>query len=142
MSLSRRALLARLPLGLTLGRLLTACADPEQTGDPLDGWVAVSLADHPQLLTVGGSAQITRPADLIDVHLIHAQQGRYIAAWRICTHGACYLDWDAPGAQLVCPCHGSTFALDGSPTHGPATIPLRVLRTTQRGDLLYIEPPG
>lgn len=24
------------------------------------------------------------------------------------------------GTSLVCPCHGSAFALDGSVTHGPA----------------------
>jgi nitrite reductase/ring-hydroxylating ferredoxin subunit len=141
MNLSRRALLASVPVGAALGRLLTACVEEERGALDLSGWIVVSISDHPQLDMPGGAAQITRTSELLDVHLIHAARGVYVAAWRICTHGACYLDWQPEREQLACPCHGSTFALDGAPTRGPATAPLRILRAVREADTIYIEPP-
>lgn len=139
---TRRELLAGLPIGLVFGRVLVACAEGVDEGQvSVEGWVEIALEDHPQLGAVGGAAQITRPDKLLDVWVIHAAPGEYLAAWRICTHGACYLEWRAASAHLECPCHGSTFGLDGAPTRGPATRPLRVLRVIRRDGRLYIERP-
>jgi nitrite reductase/ring-hydroxylating ferredoxin subunit len=41
-----------------------------------------------------------------------------------CSHRGCLLhDGKLQGDTIVCPCHGSTFALDGSVLKGPATSP-------------------
>lgn len=40
-----------------------------------------------------------------------------------CTHLGCKID-KAKNGQVICPCHGSTFNLDGNATKGPAIRPL------------------
>jgi cytochrome b6-f complex iron-sulfur subunit len=45
----------------------------------------------------------------------------------ICTHQGCRLTLGAPAARLVCPCHGATFALDGSVLSHHFTAPLAPL---------------
>ena len=43
-----------------------------------------------------------------------------------CTHLGCTIH-RAENGQLLCPCHGSTFDLEGNPTKGPAIKPLEQL---------------
>lgn len=43
-----------------------------------------------------------------------------------CTHLGCRID-KAVDNKLVCPCHGSEFALDGKATKGPANKSLKEL---------------
>lgn len=43
-----------------------------------------------------------------------------------CTHLGCYID-KLENEQLVCPCHGSRYNLDGNPILGPAVNSLREL---------------
>jgi nitrite reductase/ring-hydroxylating ferredoxin subunit len=41
-----------------------------------------------------------------------------------CSHRGCSLhEGDFDGRTITCPCHGSTFKLDGSVVKGPATFP-------------------
>jgi menaquinol-cytochrome c reductase iron-sulfur subunit len=41
-----------------------------------------------------------------------------------CTHLGCAYHWDESSRNFLCPCHTSTFALDGTVTAGPAPRPL------------------
>ena len=41
-----------------------------------------------------------------------------------CTHLGCAYHWDMRKSEFLCPCHASTFALDGKVTGGPAPRPL------------------
>jgi len=43
-----------------------------------------------------------------------------------CTHLGCRINKEHEG-QLQCPCHGSTFDLEGNATKGPAINPLKQL---------------
>jgi Rieske Fe-S protein len=43
-----------------------------------------------------------------------------------CTHLGCQIH-HAENGKLLCPCHGSTFNLEGIPTKGPAIKPLEEL---------------
>ena len=43
-----------------------------------------------------------------------------------CTHLGCTIH-HAENGQLLCPCHGSSFDLEGNPTKGPAIKPLEKL---------------
>ena len=43
-----------------------------------------------------------------------------------CTHLGCKID-KSKNDQLLCPCHGSTFDLNGNATKGPAVEPLKEL---------------
>lgn len=54
-----------------------------------------------------------------------------------CTHQGCAVR--VASNQLRCPCHGSTFALDGAVQNGPAQRPLRRLHLRFDGDNLLID---
>ena len=70
---------------------------------PVGGAVSASLDGQPILLT-------------------QAKAGTIVGLSAICTHQGCTV---LPhGGQLVCPCHGSVFGLDGSNVSGPAPSPL------------------
>lgn len=58
--------------------------------------------------------------------VIHHNAGLNVYSSR-CTHLGCRINL-AEGNELVCPCHGSRFNLDGSVVHGPATRYLQPLR--------------
>ncbi len=68
--------------------------------------------------------------------------GRAVAVFRdaegvfavstVCTHLGCIVKRD--GAGFACPCHGSTFALDGTVTKGPAPKPLPWLAVAKAPD--------
>jgi nitrite reductase/ring-hydroxylating ferredoxin subunit/uncharacterized membrane protein len=63
-------------------------------------------------------------AESLAVVLIRSGQTLHALADR-CSHRGCALhEGELNGDQtLTCPCHGSTFRLDGSIVHGPATSP-------------------
>ena len=51
--------------------------------------------------------------------------GELRALSAICPHDGCLVS-EVVDSSIVCPCHGSRFALDGTVTRGPATSPLGV----------------
>jgi nitrite reductase/ring-hydroxylating ferredoxin subunit/uncharacterized membrane protein len=62
-------------------------------------------------------------ADDVAVLLVRAD-GEIHALADTCTHRGCALhEGELDGDTVVCPCHGSTFRLDGSIVQGPATAP-------------------
>ena len=58
----------------------------------------------------------------------------------ICTHLECVVNVE--GTRIRCPCHGSTFDLEGGVLQGPATRPLRRFpaRVTPDGELVIPYP--
>jgi Rieske Fe-S protein len=118
-----------------------------QATEPPPDWVAVRLDEHPELYEVGGSAKIDRPERFLKVHVVHVRDGCFVAAGRICTHGACELDVhevtvDRDADTLfTCPCHGSRFGPDGRVKLGPATEPIGTFEIRRTEDTLWIQPP-
>ena|SRR5579864_9224277 len=55
-----------------------------------------------------------------------------------CTHLACAYHWDDGKHEFVCPCHASTFSIDGKVTGGPAPRPLDRYATRIAGTQLLI----
>jgi menaquinol-cytochrome c reductase iron-sulfur subunit len=49
---------------------------------------------------------------------------RIVAYGPQCTHLGCAYHWNERNREFLCPCHTSTFALDGTVTSGPAPRPL------------------
>ena len=117
-----------------------ACDPP--VPDPADpAWVEVPLADVPELAAVGGQALLSRPDALLEVVLAQPTAGCYLAIWRICTHGACEVAWEAEAREVVCPCHGSRFGEDGQVLEGPATVPLATFPIALLGESLWVYRP-
>ncbi len=70
--------------------------------------------------------------------LLRDGRGDVLALDRRCTHLGCLVSPSADGRLLRCPCHGSEFDRSGGVRRGPATRPLRRLRTSldSRGELV------
>jgi cytochrome b6-f complex iron-sulfur subunit len=56
--------------------------------------------------------------------IVRTDETTFVALSAICTHAGCTVRYAAGSRDVVCPCHGSTFELDGSVTNGPAQSPL------------------
>jgi nitrite reductase/ring-hydroxylating ferredoxin subunit/uncharacterized membrane protein len=75
---------------------------------------------------------VSAKANGVDVFLVR-QNGQVHAMLNRCTHRGCGLsDGQFDGETITCPCHGSTFALDGSLVKGPATAPQTSLEARVR----------
>ena len=116
-SLDRRTMLRGAAVGGVALPLLAACGGGgEETtsgGEGSGGGSAtVAAADVP----VGGGT-ILKDQEVV---VTQPKKGDYKAFTAICTHQGCTVT-KVEGGQIVCPCHGSYFAVaDGSVTDGPA----------------------
>jgi glycine/D-amino acid oxidase-like deaminating enzyme/nitrite reductase/ring-hydroxylating ferredoxin subunit len=61
---------------------------------------------------------------LSKVAAFRADNGRVHRVSAACTHVGCHLHWNSLERCWDCPCHGSHFAIDGTPLNGPAVAPL------------------
>jgi menaquinol-cytochrome c reductase iron-sulfur subunit len=57
-----------------------------------------------------------------------------------CTHLGCAYHWDERNHHFLCPCHASTFSIDGAVLSGPAPRPLDRYITKIEGNRLEIGP--
>jgi menaquinol-cytochrome c reductase iron-sulfur subunit len=83
-----------------------------------DGWKIVSEKT---------SAWVSKKAD-----------GEVIAFAPSCTHLGCAYHYDEKRRNYLCPCHTSTFDLEGRPLEGPAPRPLDRYRTRVEGGKLLL----
>ena len=80
------------------------------------------------IVTAGAVEQFT-PATVTAIpvgqfYLACLADGSFLALSRTCTHLGCSVPWDEEKNQFVCPCHGSTFSLNGEVLSAPAPRPL------------------
>lgn len=121
--LSRRDLLARGAAGALLVGLGTpAAADDEE--DERKAIVALPLSEYHELAKVGGwtTAEL---ADGTEVLVARVEEDRFVCLSLKCTHANCNVEYDPRGKRIICPCHRSSYDLDGKPTSGPAPRPLK-----------------
>lgn len=81
-----------------------------------------------------GSAAIF---DAQGVVLTQATAGKFAAFSTVCPHQGCAVS-KVEGTAIICPCHGSNFALDGSVVTGPAKSGLAARAVTVAGDELML----
>lgn len=56
----------------------------------------------------------------------------------VCTHLGCLVDWSPARRQLVCPCHGAAFDLEGNVLEGPPPRPLATMTVSVEGDRVLV----
>ena len=143
MTLPRREFLQRsgtLALGActvgaraALPALALACATvPYVRGDLRDGVVHLSFA----VLDADGRALVEIPGVDLPLFVRRVQGGGASALSTRCTHRGCEVE--PASDRLVCPCHGSEYALDGAVLRGPAQRPLEPFRVVETADGLSI----
>jgi Rieske Fe-S protein len=100
-----------------------------------NGRVLINPADYPELAQSGGMIQL-RVSEVADPLILVRQEDVYQAFSAVCTHLRCFV---RPSKHfLLCPCHGSTFDLEGNAVRGPAEQPLARYRTEMSADGIVI----
>ena len=136
---TRRSFLGVTTKGLALAGLagLAGCAGiPVFTTQAVSGKISVDRNGFPELAIPGKGIVVRAEGAGEPIILITLAAGEYRALSGVCTHLGCTVRLSRHG--LACPCHGSTYALDGRVTRGPAPEALRVYSTTVSGDTVVI----
>jgi cytochrome b6-f complex iron-sulfur subunit len=70
--------------------------------------------------------------------IINSRDRGFLAFSRVCTHLGCLVRFDPERQVFICPCHGSTFDLDGNVISGPPPKPLPKISVRVEGNNLVI----
>jgi Rieske Fe-S protein len=94
----------------------------------------IKIADHPSLAKVGGFVTVegTPVGDLL---IIRASNSEYASLSPVCPHKQCTVHVLNP-AMIQCPCHKSSYKIDGTYIRGPAKASLRKFVTNVDGGVL------
>lgn len=116
-----------------LPTLLAGCASVRYVKSVTEsGRIIVARAE----LSASGTALVESPDEQLPIFLRKVSETEFVALSTKCTHRGCQVE--AAGGQLVCPCHGSEFALTGERTKGPAEKPLTRFAATSDERNIYI----
>ena len=85
---------------------------------PSGGRIRLRRSQLQGLSGPNGYVRLTPSGSPTPIYLLTLPEGGHVALSPICTHLGCTVD--VAGSRLVCPCHGSTYARDGSVLRGPA----------------------
>jgi Rieske Fe-S protein len=123
----RRTFLERASKGLMAAGLASCAGIPVFTTSAVGGRISIYLGQFPDLETPGKGIVVRAEQAAEPIILLALAGGRFRALSGVYTHLACSVRLSAHG--LSCPCHGSTFALDGRATRGPAPDDLHTYPT-------------
>lgn len=140
-TVGRRQVLAGAGIGLG-ATAIAACSgygggrgDAESTGKT-DAATATSAPGEtpasPGVLATTSQVPVGSGVIVDDVVLTQPTAGVFKGLSTVCTHAGCAVSSVADG-KIICPCHGSTFGLDGAVLKGPATKPLAAVPVSVHG---------
>src|SRR6202521_1203599 len=72
------------------------------------------------------------------VYVTKNGQGPLRVLASVCPHLGCTVPWNKEKNQFVCPCHGATFALDGTRVSGPSLRGMDTLETSVQDGQLQV----
>jgi menaquinol-cytochrome c reductase iron-sulfur subunit len=72
------------------------------------------------------------------VYVTKDSQGQLRVLTSICPHLGCTVPWNKKKNQFVCPCHGTTFAADGTRISGPSLRGMDTLETSVEQSQLQV----
>jgi 3-phenylpropionate/trans-cinnamate dioxygenase ferredoxin subunit len=106
--------------------------------------VSAQLACKVNDLPVGTALRLELDAadgSVVEVALVHAEDGDFYAVSDVCTHGAVSLsDGEVEGCTVECWLHGSRFDLrTGLPLSLPAVQPIAVYPVIVEGDAVLVD---
>jgi cytochrome b6-f complex iron-sulfur subunit len=110
--------------------------------------VSVQFVRPNVLYEAGARVKVGRPEDFRvgDVRLLAAQKvivlrnaKGIVALSATCTHLGCMTRFEPTEGRIFCPCHGSSFDLEGKVTGGPAPKPLPRLMVSLESGALTVD---
>jgi len=97
----------------------------------VNGKLILPLADFPALATAGGSVVLSRVQSYPNPVIVIRKDATTVAALdATCTHTGCTVAYAPGNMDLECPCHGSTYDLNGNVTLGPAVTGVKKFAAT------------
>jgi menaquinol-cytochrome c reductase iron-sulfur subunit len=72
------------------------------------------------------------------VYVTKDRQGQLRVLTSICPHLGCTVPWNKERNLFVCPCHGATFALDGTRVSGPSLRGMDALESSVQDGQLQV----
>jgi menaquinol-cytochrome c reductase iron-sulfur subunit len=111
------------------GWVKTADLSTIPAGKPTEISFQRKRADGWQIVTEKTTAWVVKQPD-----------NQVVAFTPDCTHLGCAYHWDDPSHTFVCPCHTSSFAIDGKVLGGPAPRPLDRYTVRVESGVLEIGP--
>lgn len=105
---------------------------PTATQTSVDMTLDLALPSNQPLNEVGGS--IVNNGIIIG----RVSQTEFVAVAAACTHQGTTVEFQLAENRFYCPNHGSTYALDGTVTNGPAPNSLTKYNTSLTGNKLRI----
>ncbi len=72
-------------------------------------------------------------------YLARLADGGFLALYQRCTHLGCSVPWDQDAGQLICPCHSSSFSVEGDVLNPPAPRPLDLFTVSIADDLVQVD---
>jgi Rieske Fe-S protein len=73
------------------------------------------------------------------VYVTRDNQGQLLVLTSICPHLGCTVPWNKEKKEFICPCHGGTFAPDGSRISGPSLRGMDTLPTLVENSQLLVQ---
>jgi Rieske Fe-S protein len=108
---------------------------PTVNGTRTASGITLTIDSSSPLASVGSAALVQTPVG--DFLVAHTGQDTYSAMTATCTHQTCTII-GFQNQNFVCPCHGSTFDLNGHVLMGPAPVSLRQYATHLSNGVLTI----
>jgi cytochrome b6-f complex iron-sulfur subunit len=117
----------------TATAVCTGCAllgsrRPDVEAVETQGEVRLDKAQSSALLRSESSLLVGLKGTDRKILVVSDRNGQLHAVSAICTHMGCTVVFKEKVGHIVCPCHGSEFALDGANLKGPAKRPLESYR--------------
>src|SRR3954447_3063974 len=120
-----------------------------EAGTPTKGLLSLATARVPELAQAGGSVLLhVNASDFlgrrVSVLVANTTSQGLRAYGAYCPHSGCEVAWVDGEDSVVCPCHLSRFAVDGTVTHPPAVVDLDTYpaKLTPDGQLLLVDLNG
>jgi cytochrome b6-f complex iron-sulfur subunit len=76
--------------------------------------------------------------DSIPILIINRPGKGVIALSRVCSHLGCLVDYNKIQNNVICPCHGAIFDLEGNVVSGPPPKPLQRFPLKVEGESIVI----
>jgi Rieske Fe-S protein len=131
--ISRRSFLGTSAL-VVLPAICGGCTDdtppPVSLPAVTNNTIVLPFADFSALTKTGGSIVGQAKGYANPIVVARVRDDSISALDAICTHMRCTVSYNALNVELDCPCHGSTYEVDGTVIGGPAPRPLRVFTVT------------
>ncbi|MBL7959496.1 Rieske (2Fe-2S) protein [bacterium] len=131
--------------GLVLGNL--ASSSPLNAAGILDephaggNSLSINIEDYPELKEAGGYKVLKEVAigDMTDsIIIVRKSDTDFLAYSSICRHKKCNVKYKKERDLFVCPCHGSTYDINGKVIKGPSQGDIPKYKTKLKNNTLEI----